>query len=153
MSDEILVQLRPDPPIVVELAQPTIVNMLTSTATNAGALIAQAGHGLAVGQVIFVESGIFSKAINTAPETLAYYLIAEILSIDVFRLATPMSVVDGYTGLTPSGWYHCSPDVAGDLSLVSGGDTKPVGAYAANPMGQALSATQLIYSPSTPYQV
>jgi hypothetical protein len=153
MPDEILVQLRPDPPIVIELAQPTIVNMLTSTATNAGALITQAGHGLAVGQAIYLESGLFKKAINTTAETLAYYLISEIVSIDSFRLATPMSFVDGYTGLTPSGWYHCSPDVAGALSLVSGGETKPVGAYAANPMGQALSATQLICSPSTPYQV
>lgn len=108
------------------------------------------GHTFAIGDALYQNATGWHKALNNAQATLGFYLVIAITPND-FTLAIPGQVVSGYVGLISGEWYHTSPTTAGAIVAV-GLDPKPVGAFAANPIGQARSPTELVYFPIIPYQ-
>jgi hypothetical protein len=66
--------------------------------------------------------------------------------------ATDGDIVSGYTGLTSGQPAHVSAATAGAIATAVQG-AAPAGAVAQNPLGEAISATQVVYHPYTPSAV
>jgi hypothetical protein len=113
--------------------------------------IVQIAHGFSAGDLIYGTVGVgFAKALNNNIATLAYHVVAS-ATADAFTIAKPGEIVNAYTGLIPYEWYHCSPTIAGGVAPVGSGQ-KPVGGFAANQVGQAVTSTSLIVYLDTPYE-
>jgi hypothetical protein len=125
----------------------------TVVTTNNPIVTANA-HGFSPRQTLYMGAGgAFALAKNDAEATLGRYLIASVPDANTFTLAMPGQAIDGFTGLSPGGWYHVSPATSGAIVLVSLPDRKPANGYAANQVGQALTSSILIYSGNIPYLI
>jgi hypothetical protein len=127
------------------------VGTLPPSAAASPIVISQVGHPFAAGDAVYGEIGTgFAKALNTAVGTLGRYIVAT-TTLNSFTIARPGDVVTGFVGLTPYEWYHSSPTTPGAL-IASGVGQKPSGCFAANPLGQALTSTDLLVQYSIPYE-
>ena len=113
-----------------------------NTTTASG--IVQAAHGFLCGQVLYHDGSKFQLALNNNAETLGYHVVAEVVDADTFRLAFDGEILSCFSGLMPGSWYGSSPTIAGGIAPISGQTAAPAGGIAHNPVGQAISATQLL---------
>jgi hypothetical protein len=115
------------------------------------ATVPSPSHGFVAGQPLYQDSTGFHLAVNQSAATLAYYLVSNV-TLDSITFAKHGDIVDGFTGLSPGDWYHSSPTTPGAIAPVGITESKPIGAFSANPIGQALTTTSLCYLPTIPYQ-
>lgn len=113
----------------------------------------QINHGFAVGNVLYFDGTNYVKAINTGSETLGRFLVARIFDAHNFEIARSMQVVSGFTGLIPGRWYHTSATTPGLLEVVPTNQITLNGAFASNPIGQAMNALELRFMEITPFRV
>jgi len=103
------------------------------------------------GQAVFINaSGSWMLAQNNNGSTLGTHLILE-ASPTSFKIAKPGDRISGFTGLTPGDPMHTSVATAGGLEQTVGGTTKPVGAFAANVLAYAESATTILVTQATAF--
>lgn len=121
------------------------VNPKTQDATNEEYLVTQTNHGFTVGQAIYNSSTAWALARSNAVATLGTDLVAQVIDANTFRRAKEGEVVGGYTGLTRGAVMHTSVATAGALAAATTQDGAPAGAVARNPMGEAVSPTQVLY--------
>lgn len=126
------------------------INPKNADSTNAEYVETQTSHGFTVRQAIYNGSTGWALAQNNSIGTLGTDIVAEVLGVNQFRRAKEGEKVAGFTGLTRGSVLHSSPTVAGGLAASATQDGAPAGAVARNPLGEAISATEIIHRFSTP---
>jgi hypothetical protein len=126
---------------------------INATSNIVAPIVIQNVHGLQARQAVYLGATGWTLAINTANETLGRYIVSQVFDANSFSLALPMQIIAGFTGLTPAAWYHTSVTTAGAIEPVSLTQSALPGAFAANPIGQAISSTELIFVPHIPFQI
>lgn len=117
-------------------------------------LITQENHGLIAGQAVcYKAGGGWQLALNSDAASLGRAIVYSAPDSNNFSLARCGEIVSGLTNLIPGEWYHCSHVVPGGLEPCLGEEQKIPGAFAANPMGQAVSESQLFCFFVNPYEV
>lgn len=106
---------------------------------NVGVDITQVGHGLSTGSVIYFDGIDWLPAQSDSATTLGTHVV-QVTDPDSFR-AVMCGVIGGVSGLTPGDWYFVSGDVPGGIT-----STVPLYGFS-NPVGQALSTTELMVLP------
>lgn len=118
------------------------------------AVVSKPNHGFSPGQAVCyrLPQG-WELALNSEPDRLARALIATVPTPNTFTLARSGEIIGGLTDLQSGEWYHCSPDIPGKLAPVLGEAVALPGAYAANPLGQAVSDSALLFLSINPFEV
>ena len=104
----------------------------------------QLAHGFALGQAIQMDGSNWALAQANSSSTLGVGIVSNVLDIDNFEV-TIIGYITGLAGLTAGEYYFVSDTIAGGLTI-----TEP-NQYS-NPIGLAISTTELIvlpYRPST----
>ena len=119
----------PQPPVLTNIVKTTVFQLT---------------HGFALGQAIQMNGGTWALAQANGSSTLGVGIVSNVLDVDNFEVAF-IGLVSGLAGLTAGEYYFVSDTVAGGLTI-----TEPT-TYS-NPIGLAISTTELIvlpYRPST----
>jgi hypothetical protein len=104
----------------------------------------QVAHGFTVGQPVYFDGTDWQLAQADSGYTMAEGIVKEVTDADNFTVRV-VGPVEGLSGLTPGAYYFVSKDTAGALTV-----TEPTAPYFSNPVGFALSATQLMVLPLRP---
>ena len=124
------------------------VNPKAVDSTNTEFLVTQTAHGFTVGQALYNGPSGWALARNNATATLGTDLVAQVIDTNTFRRAKEGEVIGGYTGLTRGAVMHTSAAVAGALAAATTQDGAPASAVARNPLGEAVSTTEVLYRSS-----
>lgn len=130
---------------------PVGLNGTVPGSTVGDTTLEQVGHNLTVGTPVYFTATGFAKARSDAEVTLCRYLVKAVTANTV-TISRDGDLVGGFTGLVKSEWYHCSATVAGTIEVIPANLASLPGSYAANPVGQAVSSTDLIYRSIIPYR-
>jgi hypothetical protein len=102
--------------------------------------VTQAGHGLAVGNVVYRASGGYAKALADAEATSAVVgIVATVVDASTFTLALQGHKINGLSGFTNGDVQYLSDSVAGGLTT-----TAPTSPSLAVPVAVAIGTTSLI---------
>lgn len=110
-----------------------------SDKSNVQLRVTQAAHGFVIGDVIYSNAGVWAKARSDAAATLPTEVVAEIVSVNVFRTAQDGELISG-TGFTAGHVVHVSATTAG-LAVSAAQGAVPASALYNAPIGEAMSAT------------
>jgi hypothetical protein len=106
--------------------------------------VTQATHGFVVGDVLYLNSSTYAKAIATAANTAEVVgMVSRVVSANIFEL-TICGEVTGLAGLTTGEVYFLSASAAGGITIT---EPTTVGQISL-PIGVASSATALYVRPS-----
>ena len=126
---------------------------LAGTAGGARSIV-QAAHGFAIGQAVCYQSpGGWGLALNSEPDRLARAMVSSVPNPDTFTIACSGEIVGSLANLQPGVWYHTSAIVPGAIVPAPAESQAIPGAYAANPLGQAVSSTDFLFLSINPYLV
>jgi hypothetical protein len=106
--------------------------------------VSQTAHGFTAGQTIYRSATAWALAKSDALTTLSTGVVLSVTDANTFIRATDGDVVGGYTGLTSGAIVHASAATAGAIATAAQG-AAPASAVAQNPIGEAISATEIIY--------
>ena len=101
--------------------------------------VTETGHTKVVGNVVYFNGTTWELAQSDNVATLGTGIVSLVPDANTFYV-TQMGKVTGLSGLSASEWYYASDSTAGLLSLTQG-------ATIVNPIGRALSATELMVFP------
>lgn len=104
----------------------------------------QVAHGFVVGNAIYFDGTNWVKARADSAYTLSEAIVSAVADVDNFT-ARVVGPVSGLSGLTPGAYYFTDASTAGALT-----STEPTAPYFSNPVGFALSATELMVLPLRP---
>lgn len=107
-----------------------------SAPSSIGPVIQQEAHGFSTGTAVYFDGTDWKLAMSDSSVTIGSHVVEEI-DEDSFK-AVICGVIGGMSGLTPGEWYLVSDTTPGVLTT-----TPPVSGFS-NPVGQALSATELM---------
>ena len=102
----------------------------------------QNAHGFTVGQVVQMNAGVWSLAIANSSTTLGVGVVSFIVDVNNFKFAIAGKLT-GLAGLTAGEYYFVSDTLAGTIT-----STEP--ASYSNPVGLAVSTTELLILPYRP---
>ena len=106
--------------------------------------VVQTAHGFVIGDAIYFDGTDWQKAQADSAYTMAEAIVSAVGDVDSFT-ARVVGPVSGLSGLTPGAYYFVSETTAGALT-----STEPTAPYFSNPVGFALSATELMVLPLRP---
>ena len=108
-------------------------------------LITEVGHGFSVGEAVYFSDPDYELAQSNSITTIGTGIVSKVVSSDAFYV-TFMGKVGGLSGLTPNSWYYVSESTPGVLTTSSGSTY-------INPIGRAVSSTELFVFPMRADQV
>ena len=88
-------------------------------------LVTQVAHGFTVGQVLKLGSGVYSLAQANTGANLGIWMVTEVLTPDVFRVAKS-GFIAGLSGGTPDETWYLSSTVAGAMTNVAPTIAQPI---------------------------
>jgi hypothetical protein len=107
--------------------------------TSNSVVVTQAAHGFVVGDVLYLNGSVYTKArADSANTSSVAGIVSRIQSVNVFQL-TSGGKMSGLTGLTVGADYFLSPVTSGLLTVTEPTTT----GHVSQPVGIALSATEL----------
>lgn len=106
--------------------------------------VTQTAHGFAIGDAVYFDGTDWQFAQADSAYTLAVGIVKEVADANNFSVRV-VGPVEGLSGLTPGAYYFVSETTPGSIT-----DNEPVVPYFSNPVGFALSATQLMVLPLRP---
>lgn len=102
-------------------------------------VVAQTAHGFVVGDALYLNGSVYTKAIATASNTSSVVgVVSRVQSVNIFEFSATGKVT-GLSGLTVGADYFLSPTTAGLLTVTEPTTT----GHVSQPVGIALSATEL----------
>lgn len=104
----------------------------------------QTAHGFTVGQAVYFDGTNWQLAKADSAYTMAEGIVKSVTDVNNFTVRV-VGPVEGLSGLTAGAYYFVSKDTAGALTA-----TEPTAPYFSNPVGFALSTTQLMVLPLRP---
>jgi len=99
------------------LSSSTDVKFSSLSAENLKISINQSTHGFSVGNLLYLNSSTYTKAIATSSESSEIIgIVLDVIDADNFVMCLPGSRITGLTGLTAGSIYYLSDTTAGEMT-------------------------------------
>lgn len=131
--------------LAATFVQGAIDEVVASSTAKPTVIVTKVTHGLVSGDALYFDGVDWSKAQANTLTTIGYAVALKI-DDDTFHVYTN-GLITGLIGLTPGSWYFVSEATAGLLQIA-----EPISGYS-NPLGVAISTTELIVIPMRAGQI